>query len=269
MTQINQRFDSIEMPEVLIVAGNEDLLAVDVRDEIVRQGKAVSMLDGPSAARLFTIRQSAGESEIFPVVPMLLRSSAWYSAFTEAQDDDARFSIDEAFATLWAVAALTPARVINRPSSRGNVTRLTFSSMALFDSFDRLTEYRASSPDALVDQEVTWGEDADLRLSKISSVASNSPVHAWVISDAPEFEIVNIVGEKCFRETLDPRPEEAKLVQRSLRITNALNLHLASITWILKDGAFIPLFLNGEPSAIELRSCRGDVCNSLAKDLLS
>ena len=120
---------------VLIVAYSADPVALRLRLALEDRGERVHCCDGPSAARLFTIRVGSDSTLVVPSLPMFIRSSAWwYQQPTETADE--QFLRAEAYATFWAAAALSQSPVINRPARDGSVGRLTWSRLTALQGSD-------------------------------------------------------------------------------------------------------------------------------------
>jgi hypothetical protein len=262
---------SSTIPDVLVVAGAEDAFALEIRAEIARRGRSVAMLDGPSAARLFTIRVKSAGIQVSPAMPMFMRASAWTSSFTEVDDADRRFLTDEAFATLWAAAYSMPACVINRPSSKGSIGRLTSSYFTGGpENFVGSEEFYASGPELLRNLKGSiWGEDTDFRSAELSALRPDRPVRARIINDLAEYEIVTVVGNESFCATADTRSEKANLREKSVAIARSLKIHFAAVTWALAEDMAAPVRLNAEPGLAELRTCFVEARASIVRDLLS
>jgi hypothetical protein len=259
------------IPDVLVVAGAEDAFALEIKAEIARCGRSVAMLDGPSAARLFTIRVKSAGTQVSPVMPMFMRTSAWSSGFGEADDADRRFLTEEAFATLWAAAYSMPACVINRPSSKGSIWRLTSSCFTrTSENLVRSEEFYASGPELLRNLKGSiWGEDTDFRSAELSALRPDRPVRARIINDLAEYEIVTVVGNEAFCATAHLRSEKANLREKSLAVVRSLKIHFAAMTWALDEDTVAPVRLNAEPGLAELRTCFVEARASIVRDLIS
>ncbi|MFF5532807.1 hypothetical protein ACFY71_10015 [Streptomyces cinerochromogenes] len=109
--------------DLVVVADPQDPTALELAAYVTEQGRSAAVLDVFDAAQLFTVTARAGTATVDPVVPLVLllpappdRRTGW----------DAEFHLGECFAQLWAVAALTPAPVVNRPAGTlvaGRTTR--------------------------------------------------------------------------------------------------------------------------------------------------
>src|SRR5579862_6726668 len=95
-------------PEVVIIAGAQDVVANRLRLALEQKGRRVSQLDGPSAARIFTIYVRDGKGTVTPDIPLFVRASAWWREAPSA-DPDENFLRAEAYATFWAATALSAA----------------------------------------------------------------------------------------------------------------------------------------------------------------
>ncbi|MFC7646024.1 hypothetical protein ACFQX6_39570 [Streptosporangium lutulentum] len=101
--------------EFVIVADPADKVAAELVAYVQERGRAAAVLDMFEAAQLFTLSVANGRATVEPALPMLLRLPAPPAPRTSV---DAEFQFNECLAQLWAVATLSPAPVINRPSAR-------------------------------------------------------------------------------------------------------------------------------------------------------
>jgi hypothetical protein len=137
--------------DVLIVAGREDAVADRLRRDLERIGRRAAVLDGPSAARLFTIRVRPDGATVKPSRPMFVRASAWWYNDSSA-DADERFLRAEAYAAFWAAAALSEAVVINRTGRAGGGGRMTAGALAAaIGAPDAAFDIYASGPEFIED----------------------------------------------------------------------------------------------------------------------
>jgi hypothetical protein len=257
-------------PEVLIVADPNDELACQLHEAVSRRGHRCAILDGPSAARLFTIRVDDDGAHVFPDVPLFIRASAWSD--DKATSEDERFLRAEAFATLWAAAALCKSPVINRPTPAGSVGRLTISAIASRMGACTGSAYRelhVSDPAIALGKinPPIWGEDIDFRTRELSALRANVPARVRSVTLDAGYETISIVGARAFAATNDPRTRRAGLLARCIEIVARFDLHFATVTWMVGDDGAVPVRLNAEPSAAELRTCLDAVLEGLCQDL--
>jgi hypothetical protein len=81
------------------------------------------------------------------------------------------------------------------------------------------------------------------------------------------YEIVTVVGRRAFPATRDTRTTELRLIERSLAITQQINVHFATITWAIDPQAATPARLNPAPEESEVRYAGGEVADALCEDL--
>jgi hypothetical protein len=255
--------------DVLIVAGPEDRVANRLQSDLEQIGRRVVMLDGPSAARLFTIRVRRDEVTVAPSPPMFVRASAWWYDGSSA-DADERFLRAEAYATFWAATALSAAVVINRIGPSGGVGRMTAGALAAaMGTPDATFDIYASGPEFIENEtgEAIWGEDGEFRVGSIAELRRGEPLRARKLDPAALYEIVTVVGNRGFPATTDPRTAELGLAERSLALCHSLEVHFATITWVIDQQGATPVRLNPAPEEAELRYAWRDVSEALCADL--
>lgn len=253
--------------DVLIVAREDDSVALRLRQVLETKGKRVRHLDGPSASRLFTVRVAGGSTSVTPDVPMFVRASAWWHE-PSAQSADERFLRSEAYATFWSAAALCSAPIINRPGRDGAPGRLTFGRLALLDDAQMTaSEIYVSGPELIDEAGELWGEDHDFRVAPASSFPVGTALRVRRVNPGALYEIVTIVGGRGLVATKDPRSAELRLGARSLAIAERAGIQFATITWAVEDGTAAPVRLNPAPQEFDLRYHWKDVANALCEDL--
>lgn len=248
--------------DVLIVGRPEDGVARRLRAALTHRGLRATWIDGPMAARLFTIRVTSAGDTITPDLPMFIRPVPWWNGYAEATPDS-RFLSNECYATFWAAAALCSRPVINRPTPEGAVCRLTPGS---FGTPGR-GEIRASGPEQIVEDEDVWGENADFRVGPIATLVAGVPVRARRTDMRAGYEIVTVVGAEAFPATTDPRSAAYELASRSVELARRFRVHFATITWALTEDAAEAVRLNPHPDESELRYRWADVLDALCRDL--
>ena len=255
--------------DVLIVAGKEDRVADRLRQELEGIGRRVAVLDGPSAARLFTIRVQPDGATVTPLPPMFVRASAWWYDDRSA-DADERFLRAEAYAAFWAAAALSKAVVINRIARGGGGGRMTAGALAAsMEKPGPVCDIYASGPEFIEigSGETIWGEDCEFRVGSIAELRRGEPVRARKLNPAALYEIVTVVGYRAYPATTDPRTAELGLPERSAVLCRRLDTHFATITWAIDEHGAIPVRLNPSPEEGELRYAWRDVAQALCADL--
>jgi hypothetical protein len=255
---------------VLIVAGKKDRVADRLRRDLERIGRRAEILDGPSAARLFTIRVQPSGATVKPSPPMFVRASAWWYNDSSA-DADERFLRAEAYAAFWAAAALSKSVVINRIARSGGGGRLTAGALAAamgaLDAAAR--DIYASGPEFIENScgEAIWGEDCEFRIGSISELRPGEPLRARKVNPTALYEIVTVVGDRAFCATADPRSAELDLADRSAALCRRVDTHFATITWAIDELGATPVRLNPSPEEPELRYAWRDVSQALCTDL--
>jgi hypothetical protein len=257
--------------DVLIVAGKEDRVADRLRQDLEKIGRRAEILDGPSAARLFTIRVQANGATVTPSLPMFIRSSAWWYDDSTA-DADERFLRAEAYAAFWAAAALSKAVVINRIARGGGGGRMTAGALAAaMGTLDAAgSDIYTSGPEFIENGtgETIWGEDCEFRIGSIAELRPGEPLRARKLNPAALYEIVTVVGDRAFSATTDPRSAELDLAERSAALCRRVDTHFATITWAIDKHGATPVRLNPSPEETELRYTWRDVSQALCTDLV-
>ncbi|MFH9088786.1 hypothetical protein [Streptomyces sp. NPDC017673] len=96
--------------DLVVIADPRDPVAVELAAYVTEQGRSVAVLDVFDAAQLFTVTARAGTATVDPAVPLVLLPPA---PPEHRAGFDAEFHLGECLAQLWAVAALTPAPVVD------------------------------------------------------------------------------------------------------------------------------------------------------------
>jgi hypothetical protein len=256
--------------DVLIVAREDDSVALRLRQALEKRGRRVSHHDGPTAARLFTIRVASGATSVVPSLPMFVRASAWWHK-PQSESADERFLRAEAYATFWSAAALSKVPVINRPGPDGSVGRMTAGGLASILSAPptaRRSETHVSCPELLgATAEELWGEDQDFRVAPVAQFRRGTPLRARAVNPGALYEVVTVVGKRGLCATSDPRSVELRLPARSVALVERAGVHFATVTWVVEDGDAAPVRLNATPEEFELRYHWSDVADALCEDL--
>ena len=253
--------------DVLIVGRPGDAVARRLERALTARGHTATWLDGPTAARLFTIRVTAAGNQVEPDLPIFIRPMPWWGADAEATAD-ARFLRNECHATFQAAAALCRRPVINRPKANGPVYRLTAGSLGT-EAAGR-SEIHASGPEQIVEDDSSfWGENAEYRLGALATLPPGVPVRARRVDVAAGYEIVTVVGAQAFPATKDARSAAHDLAARSIGLARRFGVHFAAVTWEVTDNMAEAVRLNPYPEETELRYRWSDVLDALCRDLLA
>ncbi len=259
------------------------------------------MLDGPAAARLFTIKISGGAAEVTPALPMFIRTSAWWRTEPPANSDE-RFIIGENHSAVWAAAALSSATVINRPGPSGWFEHLTPAAMRPFvdEAFaPSLAEVYASGPEhamhgvaertvaehgvaevagdsdgtptatAIKPARVLWGKNVERAAGPVAELSPRVPLRARMIDPQALYEVVTVVGERAFTATSDKRAFDLGLAERSVLLAQRAGVHFATITWSVQDDTAEPARVNASPRDGDLRFAWTEAEQALCEDLLA
>lgn len=244
-------------------------MACQLYEALSRRGWRCAFLDGPSAARFFTIRVAESGVKISPDIPLFVRESAWPR--DKGASDDEQFLRWEAYSTFWAAAALCKSPVINRPARRSSrLTTSTIASRTGLRSGNAHRELYVSKPAMALGRldPPIWGQDIDFRAKEISALRPNVPARLRTVDVDARYEIVSVVGARAFTATDDPRTRRDGLAARSMEIAARLGLQFASVIWMVNADTATPVRVSGEPSMAELRACQEGVLNALCEDLL-
>jgi hypothetical protein len=227
--------------ELLIVAGEHDRLAAELLDYASDVDVEARILSVEAASRLFTVHVTEDGSTVSPEIPTFLRP---YSTAPMRTGVDEAFVQGECSATLLAACALTKAPVINRPSARGYVGRLTASG--------RLNELRANVAGGSIEifssdagnpgqcpPDETWYVQ-DVWTGEATAwpavPTSGGPYRGrWSVAD-PVFEIVTGLNGQAWRASTMPL-EHLDLERATLDLLGAVDLAFGTAIWRI-DRAF-------------------------------
>ncbi|MFI9244682.1 hypothetical protein ACIGXF_19290 [Streptomyces sp. NPDC053086] len=241
---------SFEAPaDLLVLADPQDPTAVELAAYVTEQGRSVAVLDVFDAAQLFTVTARAGTATVDPVVPLVLLLPAPPERRTGF---DAEFHLGECFAQLWAVAALTPAPVINRPagtlvagrtSRSAAVTARRAGEHGNGELFSRAYP-RPGSPEG----EAFWVEDlGTLRARRWPErPPGTGPYRSRWTDTNPATETVVVLGDRAWRCTTADL-DHLDLEARSVAAATALCLDLAALVWRVTDGTATARLVHVEP----------------------
>jgi hypothetical protein len=259
--------------DVLIVAWNDDAVARHLSEVLESRGRVTQCMDGPTAARLFTVRVTKEHTTVEPQIPMFVRPSAWW--YEEASTDaDERFLRAEAYAAFWAAAALSPAPALNRPGRNGPAVRMTWGTLGPLTAWcgvngDR--ETYVSGPELLQGQgldETLWGEDVMWLTAPVNQLRPEIPLRARKLNPHAGYEIVTVVGQRGFAATADPLSAELGLVERSIALAQKSEVAFATVTWAVDETGATPVRLNAAPDEQEVRYVWPEVADALCEELL-
>jgi hypothetical protein len=256
--------------DVLIISRPEDGVSRRLETALTARGHSATWLDGPAAARLFTIRVTDAGGQVVPDLPMFVRPVPWWDGDTEA-DPDARFLRNECFATFWAAAALSGRPVINRPTPGGPVYRLTAASLGSHAA--GRGEIHASGPEQIADDDddvaAFWGENAEYRVGALATLPADTPVRARRVDAEAGYEIVTVVGRQALPATTDARSAVHDLAARSIGLAHQFGVQFATVTWAVTEDMAEAVRLNPTPYESELRYRWADVLDALCRELLA
>ena len=254
--------------DVLLISRPEDGVTRGLETALTARGHSATWLDGPGAARLFTIRVTAAGDQVVPDLPMFVRPVTWWDTDTEAEPD-ARFLRNECFATFWAAAALCGRPVINRPTPGGPVYRLTAGSLRTHGA--GRGEIHASGPEQIAEDDdgAFWGENAEYRVGALATLPADVPVRVRRVNVGAGYEIVTVVGAQAFPATTDARSAVHDLAARSIELARQFGVQFATVTWAVTDDMAEAVRLNPTPYESELRYRWADVLDALCHDLLA
>src|SRR4051794_28063010 len=120
--------DATPTMDLMIVAGPGDRVATELAHLAKTPGAATYVTDIVSASLAFTVAIDADRIELTPTAAIFLRPPS--EPLLRPGFDEA-FARGESVASLWAAAALTPAPVINRPTTHGFSGRIASSAVVV------------------------------------------------------------------------------------------------------------------------------------------
>lgn len=218
--------------DLLLVCEPDDPVAAGIASIALGRGRQAILLNHDQAARLFTIAGGPDNVRVEPDIPMMLRPRAPPAA---PLTSDERFLRGEAWATLWAAAALATSPVINRPGAFGPEGRWSPSGA--------IVEARAAAPPTpeLHLAERRRGAPPDARPWAIEP--SGQPARRWLKAGGvralgrarpllkdERYERVIVLGEQAWKSsTVDLSP--LNLEARSIEAARGLELTFATVIW--------------------------------------
>ncbi|MGV9386482.1 hypothetical protein ACWDRB_62525 [Nonomuraea sp. NPDC003707] len=250
--------DPGEPAELIVVADPADEVANEVAEFVTDNGHRARILDVFEAAHLFTVAVRGGVAIVTPEHSMFLRLPP---PPVPRAGFDAEFQFGECLAQLWAVAALTPAPVINRPTPDGLGSRVSFSAaltemragvaVGSVEVFSALPPPPAAPVPAQGSQDAAWWV-RDMVTGTTAPWNENmdgqtgGPYRArWSAAD-PVFEAVVVLGDSAWRCTTADL-EHLDLTGRSVGIAAELGLDLAAVTWRLVPDLTSAVLIGVEP----------------------
>jgi hypothetical protein len=261
---------------------NADLIIVDEADDVFSalfasyacaHGRDAQRFRPDAFARAITIDHDPeaedGPVDVTPAVPLLLRPLA---GGTSAIEED-RFVWNEAFAAVWAAAALTPQVVVNRPNEWGWGSRSAF--CASLTDLRRGADvcapevfWRGLAPEdsgELLHQELRrW---RTLEPGALDAGPSDLPVRSRRLGPCLGWEQVVVVGSHAFRVTETDLGDHA-VEADSISAAAGLALSFACVSWAVgQDGPPRLVRVNPFPNLQECRPVLDDVFEALLKEL--
>lgn len=261
---------------------NADLIIIDEADDGLsalfagyagKRGCEAQRLRLGAFARAVTIdhdpRATDGPVDVTPSVPLFLRPLAGGASAIEED----RFVWNEAFAAVWAAAALTARPVVNRPNEWGWGSRSAF--CASLSDLRRGAEvcapevfWRGLAPDGhgeLLHQELRrW---ANLEPGPLDVGPSDLPIRSRRLGPCRGWEQVLVVGSRAFRVTeadLGAYAVEAD----SIAAAASLALSFACVSWaVAEEGGPRLVRINPFPTLQECRPVLEDVFEALLQEL--
>lgn len=220
----------------MIVAEPGDALATELAHLATSRGAATYVADVVSASMVLTLSIDADRIDLTPLSAIFLRpppEPLLRPGFDEA------FVRGESVASLWAAAALTPAPVINRPTTHGFSARAASSAVVVerraglpagprevFSSEPPDPPPGASASDS-------WWCVQDL-FSHVTTrwpdLPSDGPFRARQSDADPIYELVAVLDEQGWRASPAPL-EHLELELLSVRLLAALELTFGVVIW--------------------------------------
>jgi hypothetical protein len=256
-----------------VIAGAHDDVANLVTAKLAENGVVAELIDGPVAARRFTLLTIGTEIRVTPSVLMFYRNSAWYSTREfRVANSDAAFSRDECYATIWAAAYASRLAVINRPTLFGFHGRLTSSSFSALDSPESAPQEQfASGPEELTDLAgLVWAETSDYDSTNLTSVSRTTPIRARRIEESCTYNYVTVVGERAFVNGGTELSREMQVIStRSVTLVRHFKLTFATVIWACTSGNCVPIRLNPDPAIEDILGSKNLVIDHLVQELLA
>lgn len=218
--------------DLLLVCEPDDPVAVGLASVALSRGRRPILLDHDQAGRLFSVASAPDGARVEPEVPIMLRPR---TAPPRAMTPDERFLRGEAWATLWAAAALAKSPVINRPgpfgaegrwSPSGAVTEARAAAPATAELF--LSQRRRSPPpDARPWAIEPYGAAARrwLKAGGVSALGRARP-----LLKGERYECVTVLGDQAWRGSTVDLPA-LELEARSIEAARKLDLAFVTVTW--------------------------------------
>lgn len=241
--------------EIAVVDEADDLLGASFARWAAGQGVPVVRHRLAGAARAMTVVVAGGRVEVSPAWSLLLRP---LRSPEPPASPDTRFGWSEAFATLWAAAALSGRPVVNRPDAWGWLSGLSASIVrnqrraglpvpaaeAYWHQLPPPGGYRYHQD---LDTRQTAGDPAMIRFGRSRALPAT---RGW--------EQVVVVGGEGFRVISagagDPDP-----VPASLAVADRLSLSFATVSWAVPAGPGPAVLAQVNPFPT-LHECRPVIC---------
>ena len=259
---------------VNVIASADDTVAALIAAEFTKRGVFAEWIDGPAAARRFTLSTSAAGVRVTPLVPIFYRNSAWYSVPTvDVADSDAAFLRDECYAAIWAAAYSMPLSVINRPTLSGFRGRLTSSSFTVSDCPENRAAYQehfASGPEELTDLAgVVWAEMSNYDSADLTSISRSAPLRARSIKTPSTYTYIVVIGTRALVRSPRPGPQLKIVATRSVALVRHYKLGFATVIWACNNGDYAPIRLNPDPGIEDILGLETLVLDYLIEELLA
>ncbi len=213
-----------------VVASPVDALANALCDLAARTGWDVVRLNHAEAALSTTVEVDNDTVKVWPDTALFLRPPLE----SPPDDPDSRFLHGERLALLWAAAALTERRVLNRPTRNGLWGRGSVSA--------RVTEHRANLPrerpeifcsdSGRRDWPGAWAaESCDGAVGRWPAPGLG-PARARPITEGERYEAVIVVGVRAWRRSDEPL-SHLPLLECSRTAVERMALDFGVVWWAI------------------------------------
>lgn len=260
-------------PGLLIVAEPSDELADGLEEYARKQAVQVARADHRAAAGRLTVRRGQGSTMVEPACPMFIRLPVPPPSGSSQQ---ALFHQAEIRSLVWAAAALTTARVINRPGSHGFGGRISGSTSVLRHRAglpEREPEVFASHASAVLappGESDWWFQHQRSRVTSPADavVSDRGPYRAGRIPADSQALVACVTGRRVFILGEVSRAEGKRIRQLSRQAAEALGLTFTTMAWRLAGSAAPELGrVNPCPSLAELGDSWAPIRAALLREL--
>lgn len=257
--------------QLMVIAEAADAFACDFVDHCASKGVRAVRAGMAEAAVIFTVKVANGIADVQPSIPLFVRACG---AGPDDADFDAEFFTSELTATVWGAAALTSARVVNRPTENGYFANLV--------GLASLTEHAAGAPprpevhsSALAPFAYTgwWVENlacGKTHAINASTKASAEPHRLRPGFVNPGYEQVIVVGAKAWPMS-SAKLSHLGLVRKSVDYVERLGLQCVSLTYAVSanlDKATL-VQVDPWPQLQPQHQMRNQIFDALLEELLS